>query len=185
MNAIELSYDSLKEMFVYDPISGTLTWKNRPRSAFLSNAAYTVFNKRFAAKKTGCACYNSDGTRKALLINIRRRIYKAHRIAWVLAHKQSIPYGYVIDHANRDPFDNRLENLRLCTISENNRNCKARKHNVSRFKGVSVIPGTTRFTANISNEGAREYIGSFDNEEEAQAAYLSRAKEICGEFATI
>ncbi len=185
MKTLNLTYEKLNKLFAYDPDSGSLTWRDRPRSDFRSNAAYAAFSKRFANKAAGCASYRPDHTRKALVVNIEGRTHKAHRIAWVLAHKRPIPDDLVLDHANGNPFDNKLKNLRLCTQSENGRNCKVRKHNISGFKGVSAIPSTGRFTANISNEGKREYIGSFATEEEAQTAYLNRAKEICGEFAKV
>lgn len=44
-----------------------------------------------------------------------------HRfIYWSLVNP--IPKGLVIDHINRERSDNRLENLRMVTVSENNRN---------------------------------------------------------------
>lgn len=51
---------------------------------------------------------------------------KTHRWAY-LYMVGLIPDGMVIDHINRCPFDNRWENLRLATVSENNYNRKFTK----------------------------------------------------------
>lgn len=58
---------------------------------------------------------------------------RAHRLIWEL-HNGPIPEGYVVDHINQDPSDNRLENLRLATISENN--CNARRTEREHPRGV-------------------------------------------------
>ena len=47
-----------------------------------------------------------------------------------------IPDGMWIDHINGDPTDNRLENLRLATASQNNMNMRRRKDNKSGVKGL-------------------------------------------------
>lgn len=56
------------------------------------------------------------------------------RNVWKLAYG-AFPDGE-IDHINRDPSDNRLENLRVCTRSENNRNRRTYSTNTSGHKGV-------------------------------------------------
>ena len=51
-----------------------------------------------------------------------------HRIVWE-TFKGNIPDGYEIDHINTIKTDNRLENLRVCTKSENMLNPLTRKRN--------------------------------------------------------
>lgn len=46
--------------------------------------------------------------------------YGAHRVVWFL-HHGAWPFPE-IDHINRDPSDNRIENLRCATRSDNMRN---------------------------------------------------------------
>lgn len=58
---------------------------------------------------------------------------RAHRLIWEM-HNGPIPDGYVVDHINQDPSDNRLENLRLATLSENN--CNARRAKREHPRGV-------------------------------------------------
>lgn len=58
---------------------------------------------------------------------------RAHRLLWEM-HNGPIPDGYVVDHINQDLSDNRLENLRLATLSENN--CNARRAKREHPRGV-------------------------------------------------
>lgn len=51
-----------------------------------------------------------------------------HRIVWE-TFNGDIPTGYEIDHINTIKTDNRLENLRICTKSENMLNPLTRKRN--------------------------------------------------------
>lgn len=57
----------------------------------------------------------------------------------VLLHHLVIGYplvGKEVDHINRDPLDNRLENLRLVTHKENMNNLGVRADNKSGIRGV-------------------------------------------------
>lgn len=66
---------------------------------------------------------NSNGSIDAygyLVLKIKGKQLKAHRIAWFL-HYGSWPIG-VIDHINGDRIDNRIRNLRDVSVKENNAN---------------------------------------------------------------
>jgi hypothetical protein len=62
----------------------------------------------------------------------KKRIY-LHRI---VMNKKDNKDGYVVDHINRNTIDNRKENLRICTISENGMNKSKKSNNSSGHKGV-------------------------------------------------
>ena len=70
-------------------------------------------------------------------VAVGRKLYLAHRLIWTM-HHGVIPAGMEIDHINGDKADNRIENLRLATRSENNRNLRG-AHADSRtgIRGVS------------------------------------------------
>lgn len=67
------------------------------------------------------------------VVQVSGRKIQAHRLIWEM-HNGLIPDGYVVDHVNQDPSDNRLENLRLATVSENN--CNARRYKREHPRGV-------------------------------------------------
>lgn len=87
-----------------------------------------------------------------------------------------------VDHINRNPLDNRRDNLRLCSRSENNKNIRKKRQTKNNFKGLSLNKiGTWR--VEITSQRTRYYLGTFDTEAEARAAYIGAAKVLHGDFA--
>ena len=93
------------------------------------------------------------------------------------------PVGYVIDHINGNPLDNRAVNLRLCTIRENHLNSRISITNTTGFKGVSKRKN--RYVAQITSMGRRVYLGMYKLPEEAAKAYNQAAIRHFGEFARL
>jgi hypothetical protein len=58
-----------------------------------------------------------------------------HRVVWFLV-KGFDPETYIVDHLDGDTLNNRIENLRLATVKENNRNLGLRYTNTTGFHGV-------------------------------------------------
>ena len=108
----------------------------------------------------------------------RTRLYLHREIA-------DAPSGLVVDHINGDPLDNRLENLRVCTTSDNLRNRAKPKHaKLSVFKGVR--PRCGNFEASIGRTfGDHEYLGVYRTELDAAIAYNLAATRKYGEFARL
>lgn len=93
--------------------------------------------------------------------------------------------GQYVDHINRNSLDNRLENLRICTNTENLRNANKRKNAKSTFKGVCPIKNRPAWRALIKINGKQQYLGYFKSEVEAALAYNEAAKRYFGEFAVL
>ena len=107
----------------------------------------------------------------------------------ILIHRvvMNAPKGMQVDHINGDPLDNRKENLRICTRSENCRNRKVRVTSKTGYKGVYArLCG--RFQAYIGNPDKKSRhisLGTYDASEEAARAYDRKALELHGEFAVL
>lgn len=93
--------------------------------------------------------------------------------------------GRYVDHINGNRLDNRKSNLRICSQAENMRNTKIRSDNRSGFKGVRSHKGGSKWTASISVNKKRTYLGIFDTPEAAYDAYCKAAQELHGEFANL
>jgi hypothetical protein len=100
----------------------------------------------------------------------------------VAAPSAELRYLTEVDHRDRNPLNDRWENIRPATRTQNLWNRKRPKNNTSGFKGVSSNQG--RWLAMIGRAGRNCYLGRFDTREEASAAYLSEASRLHGEFFT-
>jgi hypothetical protein len=96
------------------------------------------------------------------------------------------PPGKFVDHRNLNKLDNRRQNLRIATRSQNGMNRRAMSNNELGIKGVSRDKNkkgkTPLFVARITVEGKTRRLGYFRTTEEAAAAYAAAARELHGEF---
>lgn len=86
------------------------------------------------------------------------------------------------DHINRNPFDNRKENLRDTNYSTNTMNTGVRKNNKTGITGVQKTHYNT-WAATIGINNRNKWLGTFKTKEEAIIARLKAEKEHFGEFA--
>lgn len=72
-----------------------------------------------------------------------------------------------VDHVNHDTTDNRKKNLRIATRSQNMMNRKIYSNNTSGTVGVKQYGTNNKWSADISVNGTRIYLGSFENYDDA------------------
>ena len=117
----KIPIDYIREALSYDPVTGVLTWLERPREHFRSIHRQRVFNTRYAGLVAGTR--SCSGYRMVeLMFSGTRCLVRGHRIAWVLS-TGAWPLNE-IDHINGDRCDNRFKNLREATRGEQLQNQK-------------------------------------------------------------
>lgn len=158
-----IGFDLLNSYFSYDPDTGLLFWKIRRPGVRRDKPAGTI---------------NEGGY---IQIHVDGKIYLAHRIIWVLMTGEWPKED--IDHRDTYQLNNRWENLREATDTQNAGNCRARARNTSGYKGVSFDRKRGKFTAQIGFKGRIYYLGSFDDPKVAHERYVAKANELFGEFA--
>src|SRR5262245_19767608 len=132
----DLTPKFIREIFHYDPTTGLLTWKKQ-------------LSFRAPVGKTAGAV----GDKARIKIGIRGKDYFAHRIAWVWMTGKWPKYE--IDHADENQSNNRWNNLREATPSQNHRNRGKQRNNTTGYKGVCFDKRAKRFVAGIKLNGRR------------------------------
>lgn len=158
----------LHEILDYNTETGIFVWRER---ADVPNS----WNAKFAGKVAGT--YSAKG----IVILIKYKQYKAHRLAWLYVHG-IVPADRIVDHVNCDCYDNRLINLRLATHGQNASNSRLRLGK-KLPKGVSYQTKYDAYRARIGVDGRVIHLGTFATPEEAHAAYVEAACKYKNEFA--
>lgn len=164
----------LRERFAYDPKTGDLRWRKRPRSDFATANACNTWNAIHPGHLAGWI-----HNRGYFAITLGAEDYLAHRVIWKMMKGIDPKAG--IDHRNGDGFDNRWPNLRAATQSQNLCNRRVPSHSKTGVKGVRLIPGG-RYGAHIRVGGKFKHLGCFDTIAEAHAAHCEAARQLHGEF---
>lgn len=166
----------LNECFNHDRETGILIWKVRPLHHFKNSHGMNSWNARLANKRAGnltnsnCVCVSIDFVS-----------YLVHRIIWKMYYGEDPKE--LIDHIDGDRSNNRIENLREATRSQNNKNLTGLKsNNTSGCTGVHFHTRFGKWVARISILGKHKHLGYFDNKEDAIEARIKAAKEQYGEF---
>lgn len=158
----DITLEEVRELFDYDPLTGVFRWKTPPtKRVSPGDIAGTAHNAGYWA------------------LSIRGKPVLAHRVAWFYVHGEW-PSGD-IDHINRDTIDNRLENLRVVSRSENNMNRK--RSASSGFKGVCLHKASGLWTANTKVKGVPVHLGYYKTAEEAGRAYDKFVEDTYGDVA--
>lgn len=167
------------KLFTYNPASGELIWKPRPRSSFASPQSYAAWHTRYAGKRAGSVFTCGTDKKQYRRVHIDGVDISEHIVVWLMLHKK---VAVSIDHINGDGTDNRACNLREATLSQNQYNRRMSVANSTGLKGVSRRRDSDKFFAFIKEGGRSKYLGRYNTAEEASAAYVGAATRIHGCF---
>jgi hypothetical protein len=95
-----------------------------------------------------------------------------------------VPDGMTLDHIDRNGLNNRWNNLRAATPTQNMSNTR-QAVGMSGYRGVISFGYTDKWRARVSREGVIYEDGPFDTPLEAAIARDRIALEVHGEFAVL
>ncbi len=132
--------------------------------------------------------YNNVSKHKWCLQKAKYGFYAARydKMVYLFMHRVILNAlnGEICDHVDGNGLNNQKDNLRKCTVSENNRNSKIRKHNSANYKGIE-LQKSGKYHVRITLNKNRISVGTFDTELQAAAAYNRAAIQLHGEFANL
>jgi len=146
----KLTQEKLKELLHYDPDTGIFTWKVSRSNVRAGDVA---------------GCMSPRGYWKIKLFNTS---WFAHRLAWLYME------GYMpeqcVDHIDRDPGNNKWDNLREASFLCNTRNQNVNKSNKTGVSGVCFHKAVQKWYAEIPIRQKRYYLGVYKKFEDAVMA---------------
>lgn len=153
--------DEINQKYTYCPITGEFRWAVPTRSfkggKQVGDLAGSVYNN-------GRLCLYLNGV-----------AYLAHRVAWVIMTGEEPPE--LIDHKDRDPLNNRWDNLRPATNRQNQGNRTPTK---GRILPMGVRRAGSRYSARMTQKGKSIHLGTYSTVEEARQVYLAAKEEYFG-----
>lgn len=147
----------LKWLFRYDSESGKL-YKIRESSGRLCEPEREI---TYASGSGYLVAGIRDSNGLVKLFFVHQLIYFMH---------SGVEPLQIVDHINGDKLDNRFENLRLATETDNSRNRGMSSRNTSGITGIHWNKPTGKWRAMATdNTGKFKHLGYFDDIEEAAA----------------
>lgn len=152
----------IEHLFYY--VDGNLFWKN-PSSLRVKNGTLAGY-----LDKKGYQ-----------IVCISGKNYRVHRLIWIL-HNGDISENLQIDHINGIKNDNRIENLRLSTNSQNACNVGKKINNTSGVKNVCWNKEIEKWAAYITVNGKTKHLGYFIDKNNAIDVATKSRKLYHGEY---
>jgi len=161
-----ITQERLKELFTYAP-DGNLIWKvqKAKRTKIGSIAGWVNIDVH---------------SQKYMNIEIDGKSYKLHRIIFMYH------YGFVpkrIDHIDGNRMNNKIENLREATASQNAMNSSVRKNSKSGFKNVFLDKVSGKWRVQLKINGKNYSFGSYKDLELADLVAQEARSKYYGAFA--
>jgi hypothetical protein len=140
----ELTREIVRETFRYQ--DGQLFWKYPRQGRQIHKAVGSITNRGY------------------LLVRIDGVGHLVHRLIWTYFYG---PPDQVIDHIDRNPLNNHIENLRDVSQNVNIKNAGLRSNNTSGYTNIHWLKQKQRWIVLENNNYRSKRLGSFKTLEEA------------------
>lgn len=154
-----ISFEEIKSLFDYK--DGQLIWKTG----------------RVGTKGTAAGCvHKATGYIK---VKIKNKGLMAHRLIFFLHH------GFLpecVDHIDGNKSNNKIENFRAATKSQNSMNQKIRSTNTSSIKGLSWHRVNKKWKVSLCKEYKIYYFGTYEDRELAELVAIEATEKLHGNF---
>ena len=165
----------LRKLLRYEPGTGNLFWRKRTPDMFKSFKQPAVQNCNcWNARFSGGQAFINEGWGGYLRGTLLGGNYLAHRVAWAVTNGDWP--ANEIDHINGHRDDNRIDNLRDVSRTENCRNTKIPSTNTSGQVGVYWCKRERRWISSIKISGRTIYLGR--SSDRSAAIAMRKAGEI-------
>jgi hypothetical protein len=154
----------LWELFDYKPLTGELVWNNHPRYKTWKGRTVGVVDKKYGYQ----------------IVNCFANRYKAHRVVWTWVTGSVLSTDQKLDHIDRNKLNNRFDNLRTVSDSQNAANRKRTTR--SGCHRITSRKLAKPWMSQIRVEGQYVFLGYFATKAEGNAAYEKANAAIHGEF---
>lgn len=157
-----MNLETLMKLLSYDPDSGKFHWRES-------------WGAKAAGSEAGRENHGYIG------IQIYGKKYSAHRLAFLF---MGMDAPKAVDHINRVGTDNRWENLRPASDSQNQYNKSLSKNNSSGYKGVTYNPACRKWQVTVRANKKSFYFGTYEDIELAGLVAAEARAKHHGEFAS-
>ena len=140
---VKIDIDFVSKYLYYDETSPTfLRWKV----------------DRYAGKKYAVKMYSAGDVagnqghrlKEYFTVQLNGQVYLTHRVIFTLFHG-NIPENFVVNHIDNDRTNNRIGNLELCSLAENNRRTRAHNGGLNPLN-TSGVTGVRTMTNAVGNK---------------------------------
>ena len=163
MAAQIITKDYLNYLFEYK--NGELFWKNK--------------TSQFANIKIGqkAGAFGKEDYQYVAFNKIRKPL---HSVIYCMFYGKM---PKMIDHIDGNVYNNKIENLREVSHSQNMQNSKKRKDNNSGIKGVNFHNSSKKWIVRLAINGVRKYFGSYNDIDYAKFVADAMRYKYHGKFA--
>ena len=159
------SQSYLKACFAYDSDTGLLSWKKRPAKQGKTSHGGRIFSSRYASNeiKTKFEGRNTNYYQ----VRLDGINHLVHRLVYKIIHGVD---PLIIDHKDGNGQNNKEDNIRSVSSSENSKNQKLNVKNKFGCMGVRKRSSGRSWEARIVSSGKEFHLGSFECYEDAVKA---------------